>query len=127
MKSLVLVPLLAFMFMFACPSNPSSQSLEANARDAAAALGGELQTAQAQNQACIQDPTPVACQTIKRGVSGQNALVTALETYCGWSVAAEAPPVGTPCTPVSTAQGALTFAITNANQLVTEVKGTVHP
>ncbi len=125
MKTLLLVPVLAFMFTFACPS--ARQSLEANARDAAAALGGELQTAQAQHQACIEDPTPTACQTIKRGVAGQNALVTALETYCGWSVTADPPPVGTACSPVSTAQGALTSAIANANQLVTEVLVTVKP
>ncbi len=126
MKKLLLLPVMALLLCgFACPSNPGA--LQQNARDAAAALGGELQTAQAQNQACIQDSTPIVCQTIKRGVSGQNVLITALETYCGWSVAAEPPPVGTVCTPVTTAQTALTSAISNANQLVIEVKGAIKP
>src|SRR6267378_3648506 len=83
----------------ACPTS----SLEKNARDVAASLGGLLSSAQAQHQECVADPTPTVCQTIKRGVSGQNALVTSLEAYCGWSVAGEPPPVGTACTPVKSA------------------------
>lgn len=120
-KTLWLLPLLAITL--ACPT----PALEQNARDASASLGGLLTAAQAQHQECVADSTPVTCQTIKRGVSGQNALITSLETYCGWDVTGAPPPVGTQCTPVTSAESALQSAITNANQLTNEVKGTVKP
>lgn len=120
-KVLVLIPLLACCL--ACPKS----NLEGNARDAAATLGGLVTSAQAQHQECVTDSSPTVCQTIKRGISGQNALITSLETYCEWAVVDAPPPTGTPCTPVSTAEGALQAAISNANQLTTEVKGVVKP
>ncbi len=114
----------ATLLLAACPK----AALEQNARDVAASLGGLLTSAQAQHQECVSDSSPAICQTIKRGISGQNALVTSLETYCGWSLTdATPPPVGTACTPVAEAESALKSAIANANQLTTEIKGTVKP
>ena len=121
MKSVLMIAML--FVTLACPSTPP---LEQNARDASAALGGLLTTAEAQHQECVADSTPQTCQIIKRGVSGQGALITALETYCGMTISPTLDP-STPCVPVKSATTALQSAIANANQLVTEVKGTVTP
>ncbi len=120
-KVLLLVPLLAATL--ACPP---SQPIETNARDVSASLSGVLVTAQSQHQECVQDSTPQTCQVIKRGVSGENALITALETYCGMQISPTLD-TSTPCSPVKDALGALQTAISNAQQLTTEVKGTVTP
>ena len=120
-KLLWLIPLLAITL--ACPT----QSLEQSARDTSAALGGLLTEAQAQHQDCKSDATPTVCQTINRGVAGQNALITAEETYCGWSTSAPPPDTTSTCVPVKDAQSGLQTAITNAQQLINEIKGTVHP
>jgi hypothetical protein len=123
MKKLIVITI-ATLLLAACPAG----SLEKNARDVAAALGGELQTAQQQlATACQQDATQTPCVAVTRGVNAQNALITSLETYCGWPTAAPPPPVGTVCVPVKSAEGVLTVAITNANQLVSEVKGAIKP
>ena len=102
--------------------------LENNARDSAAALNGVLTSAQAQHLAeCQADPSMPHCQLIKRGISGQNALITATESYCGWSTTAPPPDPTTKCVPVKGAEAALKAAITNANELTLEIKGTVKP
>ena len=124
MKRLLWLPLAILLCGFACPA---SQPLEQNARDASASLGGVVSAAQAQHQECLSDATSTTCQTIKRGVSGQNALVTAIETYCGWSTTTPPPDTTATCVPVKSAASALQSAISNANQLTTEVKGTVKP
>lgn len=120
-KALLLVPLLACTL--ACPTTP----LEQNARDVSASLQGLLTTAQAQHQECVADKSTPTCQTISRGVAGQNTLVTTIELYCGWSTSAPPPDTTATCVPVKSAAGALNSAIANANQLVTEVKGVVTP
>ena len=101
--------------------------LENNARDVAASLNGVLTSAQTQHQECVADSTPQTCQLIKRGVSAQNALITATEGYCGWSTTAPPPDPTTKCVPVKGAEAALKSAITNANELTLEIKGTVTP
>lgn len=121
MKKFLWLPLL--LVTLACPGT----QLEQNARDVSASLGGLLQTAQAQHQECLSDATSATCQTIKRGVSGQNALITSLESYCGWSTTAPPPDTGATCVPVKGLESSLKSAISNANQLVTEIKGTVKP
>jgi hypothetical protein len=121
MKRLLWLPLIAITL--ACPG----AQLEQTARDVSASLGGLLQTAQSEHQECLTDASSTTCHTIQRGVSGQNALVTALETYCSWSTTAPPPDSTTQCVPVASAQAALKSAISNANELTTEVKGTVKP
>ncbi len=121
MKTLLVVPF--FLIMFACPGGQPEQK----ARDTAAALGGALSAAQAQHQECKVDATPTVCQTISRGVAGQNALITSLETYCSWSTSAPPPDSTAQCVPVASAIDGLKAAISNANQLITEVKGTIKP
>jgi hypothetical protein len=125
MKRLVLVPILAILLCgFACND---TNKLEQNARDTTAALGGLLTTAQAQFMAsCTADKTQPNCVLINRGVQGQNALITALETYCSMPVSPFLDP-NTPCTPVASAQAGLQTALNNATQLVTEIKGVVKP
>src|SRR5258707_6509710 len=66
--------------------------LENQARNTAAALSGSIVAAQAKYQgSCTANPSQQICQAINRGVSGENALITAVETYCGWAVT-PAPP-----------------------------------
>ncbi len=108
------------LVMIAC------QSLESNARDTAAALGGAITAAQAQYQTqCTATPTLAVCTLINKAVAGQNVLVTATEAYCGWSQTTVPPDQTTKCVPVSTAQAGLQTAISNANTLVTQLKAVI--
>jgi hypothetical protein len=100
--------------------------IENQARDTIAALGGLLGAAQVQNQAaCQADNTQNVCVIINKAVAGQNALVTATEAYCGWSVTSPPGDPTTKCVPVKTALGALQTSISNANTFITELKGVV--
>ena len=98
--------------------------LEQSARNTAAALQGAIGAAQAKYQTtCAATPTQSACVTITKAIDGQNALVTAIEGYCGWSTAAP-PAVSTQtCVPVKSAAAGLQSAISNANLFVVELKG----
>ena len=126
MKKLALIPIMALLLCgFACPSN---LNLAQNARDAAASLGGVLRTAQLKYEVqCAADSSASPCQAINRGIAGQNALITAVETYCGWSPSAPPPDLNANCVPVASSEAALKSAIGNANQLITELKGLVKP
>jgi len=98
--------------------------LENQARDSAAALSGSLVAAQTKYQAsCSANPSQEICQVINRGVSGENALITAVETYCGWAVAPAPPDPNAKCVPVRSAQAALQTAIANAATLTLQIKG----
>ena len=101
--------------------------LEKHARDTAAALNGAITQAQQQHQQeCNATPTLAACIVINKAVDGQNALVTAIEAYCGWSVAN--PPVdmaATQCVPVKSAQAGLQTAVANADLFIAELKGVI--
>lgn len=122
MKRLALSLVLALTLM-GC-----STPLENNARDAAAALGGTLTVAIAQNQtACTANPTASTCQLIARGVATQNALITAIETYCGWNTTTPPTDMTAKCVPVKGAIPTLQSAIANANAMTLEVKGIVKP
>ena len=115
--------------------------LEQKARDTAAALSGSIVAAQAQYQtSCAANPKQEVCQLINRGVAGENALITAVETYCGWAPTnPSAPNAGAPgapttaappdptatCVPVKSAQAALQAAIANATALTLEIKGAI--
>jgi hypothetical protein len=98
--------------------------LENNARDTAAALSGSIVAAQVKYQTpCSADPSKDICQIINRGVSGENALITAVETYCGWAVDPAPPDPKAKCVPVKSAAGALSAAIANAATLTLQIKG----
>jgi hypothetical protein len=119
MKRLVFVwPLL--LVLLACPA------VENNARDASAALGGAIKSAQAQHQdECKLNGTLSACTLINRAVDGQNALITATEAYCGWSTAAPPPDPTTKCVAVTSLKAGLQTAINNANAFVLQLKGVI--
>ena len=80
-KYFMIVLALGVLPMVAC------SPLENQARDVAAALSGSIVAAQSKYQeSCGANPSQAICQAINRGVSGENALLTAVETYCGWAV-----------------------------------------
>lgn len=98
--------------------------LEQQARNTAAALQGVIVAAQAKyHDSCVGNPSQNVCQVINKGVSGENALVTSIETYCGWSTTMPPADVNAKCVPVKGATAALQAAIANAAQLTTEIKG----
>lgn len=98
--------------------------VERRARDTAAALSGSIVAAQTKYQAsCAIQPKQEICQVINRGVSGQNALVTAIETYCGWALAPVPLEPTATCIPVKSAEMALQVAIANATTLTLQIKG----
>lgn len=98
--------------------------LENQARDAAAALSGSIIAAQTRYQAsCTANPSQQVCQAINRGVSGENALITAVETYCGWAVTPAPPDPNAKCVAVKSAQAVLQAAIANAAALTVQIKG----
>lgn len=102
------------------------QPIENSARDTAAALNGSIVAAQAKYQSsCTANPSQTICQTINKGVSGQNALITAIETYCGWSIAAPPPDPTVKCFPVKSAEPALKSAIANAASLTAQIRGAI--
>jgi hypothetical protein len=98
--------------------------LENRARDTAAALSGSIIAAQTEYQAsCAANSSQEVCQVINRGVSGENALLTAVETYCGWTPTLAPPDPTAACVPVKSAQAALEAAIANAATLTVQIKG----
>lgn len=98
--------------------------VEEQGRNTAAALSGSLVAAQSKYQAsCTATPSQQICQTINKGVSGENALITSIETYCGWAVSAAPPDPTAKCVPVKSAQAALQTAIANAATLTVQLKG----
>ena len=100
--------------------------VEHKARDTAAALSGSIVAAQSQYQAsCTTNPSQEVCQLINRGVAGENALITAVETYCGWAQGAAPPDPTATCVPVKSAQAALEAAVANAAELTLEIKGAI--
>jgi|ERR1035438_5946650 hypothetical protein len=98
--------------------------IENQARDTAAALSGSIIAAQTKYQAsCTANPAQEICQVINRGVSGENALLTAVETYCGWAVTLAPPDPRAKCVPVKSTEAALQAAIANAAALTIQIKG----
>jgi len=97
--------------------------LENQARGTAAALSGSIVAAQAKYQAaCTANPAQETCGVISRGVSAENALTTAVETYCGWSATLAPPDPNAKCVPVKSAVEALRIAIVNAATLTSQVR-----
>lgn len=98
--------------------------LEKQARDAAAALGGSLTSAQAKYQvSCAGNPSQPICQTINRAISAQNALITATQAYCGWNASLPPPDANAKCVPLKGAEAGFRAAIGNANQITKEIRG----
>jgi len=121
MKKLFLVPIvLLSLILTACPK------FEQNARDTAAALGGAVTAAQAQHQTeCTATPTSPTCALINRAVAGQNALITSIEAYCGWTAGVLPTDPNAACVPVSGAKAGLQTAIDNANVFIGQLKGVI--
>jgi hypothetical protein len=95
-----------------------------NARDTSAALQGAIVAAQAQYQAsCTANAAQEACTTINKAVAAQNALITATESYCGWSTTNPPASPTAACVPVATAEAGLQTAIANATTFITQIKG----
>ncbi len=100
--------------------------IENRARDTAAALSGSIIAAETKYQAsCAANTTQEVCQLINRGVSGENALITAVETYCGWTTTLTPPDATAACVPVKSMQAGLQAAIANAATLTLEIKGAI--
>ncbi|MFZ1918328.1 MAG: hypothetical protein WAU58_12190 [Terriglobales bacterium] len=100
--------------------------IENRARDTAAALSGSIIAAQTKYQAsCAANANQEVCQLINRGVSGENALITAVETYCGWTPTQTPPDAAAACVPVKSMEAGLQAAITNAAALTLEIKGAI--
>jgi hypothetical protein len=100
--------------------------MEQKARDAAAALSGSIVAAQGKYQAaCQANPSLDVCRLINRGVSAENALITAIETYCGWATTPAPPDANAPCVPVKSAEEALRVGIANAAALTSQIKGVI--
>jgi hypothetical protein len=98
--------------------------LEQKARDTAAALSGVIVAAQQKYLVtCQNNPTQGVCQNINKGVSAENALITAVETYCGWSASPAPPDPNAKCVPVKGAAAALNAAVSNAATLTLQIKG----
>jgi hypothetical protein len=119
MRSLMIVLLIVCtLSMLGC------SPLEMQARDTAAALSGAIVAAQTKYQAsCEGKPSQEICQVINRGVSGENALVTSIETYCGWAITPGPPDPTAKCVPVGSASRTLQAAIANAASLTLQIKG----
>ena len=98
--------------------------LEQQARNTAAALQGTIVAAQAKyHDSCVATPSQTVCKTINQGVSGENALVTAIEAYCSWSATTPPSDPNAKCVPVKGLQSALQAAIANAGTLTQQIKG----
>lgn len=116
MRKLLMVAVVALLgFTAAC------HTFEANARDTIAAANGAIVQAEVQYSiTCTSNPNQTVCVDINKAVAAQNAAITALETYCGFTSASKAEDT---CKPVKSFQPALTAALANLNQIVTELKG----
>ena len=100
--------------------------LEQNARNTAAALQGAIVAAQTSQQtSCAANPNQTACDVITRSIAAENALITATEAYCGWSVTNPPTDPNATCVPVKTAQAGLQTAIANATSFITSLKGVI--
>lgn len=118
MKIRLLIAILLTVILAGCAP------IEEKARDTAAALNGSITAAQAKYQtSCTANPTQQICKTINQGVAGQNALITSIQTYCGWSASVPPSDPTAKCVPVKSAEPALNAAIANAARLTTEIKG----
>jgi hypothetical protein len=126
MKKLVVVCLAVMLtgclHKISLTSHPQVQ----NARDIAAAFNGVLTAAQDKYvDQCNADRGQHICIIIYKAVDAQNALITAIQTYCGWSQ--ELPTINQtgPCAQIPSAELELKTAINNANLFITELKGVV--
>jgi len=100
--------------------------IETRARDTAAALSGSIIAAQTKYESsCAANASQEVCQLINRGVSGENALITAVETYCGWAPTLTPPDTTAACAPVKSMEAGLQAAIANAAALTLEIKGAI--
>jgi hypothetical protein len=111
---------IAFLCLFMIGCAP----VENQARDSAAAIKGAIESAQTKYGAtCRENSGQQVCDVVNKGVSAQNALITATEAYCGWSTVSPPSDPNAKCVPVSGAKASLEAAIANANEITKELKG----
>jgi len=127
MKQFFIIPML-FLFSYAC-QNQAGQTVvltpQEIGRDTVASLQGAIKAAQAQYQtSCLTAPTQPVCVNINKAVNAQNALVTSLEAYCGFSPGTSVTDVSA-CIPVASAQAGLIAATSNAQVFITQLKGVI--
>jgi hypothetical protein len=98
--------------------------VENQARDTAAALQGSLLAAHEKHDAsCNMDPSQKVCDVMVRAGAAQNALITAAETYCGWSPTNPPADAFAKCVPVKDGKKILLDATANAATFISELKG----
>lgn len=120
MKNTIVLLLVAVM---ACGFTGCTTPPEQVARNVLAGASGAVANAQTKYATqCQANPKGSVCETINRTVDGQNAAITALETYCGFELTGNLPAPSATCVPVKSALPALQTAVANLNQLVTELK-----
>lgn len=98
--------------------------IEKQARNAAATLHGSILQAQEHyGVSCQNDPSQGICVLVNKAISAHSALITAGETYCGWSPTNPPADPKAACVPVKELEPALQAAIANAAQFTNELKG----
>ena len=103
--------------------SPPTGTAESRGRDVSAALGGLLKSAQSKyHDSCVANNKQSVCQQINRAGAAQNALITALDTYCGWPASTSPPDPNQVCVPIASGQQALIDATTNAATFVAEIQ-----
>lgn len=127
MYKILIIPVL-FLMTYAC-QNQAGQTVvltpQETGRDTVASLQGAIKAAQAQYQTtCESAPAAPVCVNINKAVDAQNALVTSLEAYCGFSPGSSVTDVSA-CVPVSSAQAGLIAATSNAQVFITQLKGVI--
>lgn len=116
----------AIPILILCLLEIGCSPIENKARDTAAALQGAIIAAQTQHQQdCAANPSAPVCGLINRAIAGQNALITSVEAYCGWSAANPPADPSAKCVPVKGATAGLNTAIANATEFIAELKGAI--
>ena len=127
MRLFLLSAILSFSLLKGCQQTVEQAQLESKARDVSATAQGYISQAQTIHRAeCIQDRTKPVCQTINQAVGAQNALLDAIETYCGWPVRPTAEQLrtaaGTSCKRSQPSQEFLQNSISNLSAIMEDIK-----
>jgi hypothetical protein len=129
-KRIALPLIMAGVLIAGCAKNntagnpvPTPSTLDQRARDGIATATGFIGKAQEQYlDQCKAAPMGGVCVTIHKAVASQNVAIDALRTYCGFG---PVDGLDTPCKPVANAADALTAALGNLSNIVTDVKGVI--
>lgn len=115
MRKLIVVPIL--LLLTGCPQ-PTDQT----ARDAIAAAHGWIVNAQATwGDSCRANTAQVKCTSTNKLIAAEHVAADALAAYCG-GPATPSYANGGPCVPITGYKQSLIAAITNMNNIATDVK-----